>query len=424
MSTAPYTALEPLPARDFRAVWLETVFEHHKTDPQIGDTPVLSDFVLRLSAQAWVELQTLAERLAAEALQAERELLQRPELHALLGIPAEIRRLWRDPARRQPGTPRDARIIRFDFHHTAQGWRISEANIDTPGGLIEAEGFSQAMLAHYPGLRPAGQPARALARAIRRGLPEGAQVALLHATAYADDRGMMLFLQDRLQAEGLRCCLLNPAQLRWQDGLAELAVSWQQGPADCLLRFFPAEWLPNLPEGKWQPYFADCRVPASNPTPALLAQSKRFPLAWDRLETRLPTWRACLPETVQPGKAQRLPKNSRAEDSPEWVYKPIFGRAGEGIGMPGLGSPRAWRDTVQKAQRWPAHWIAQRRFQTTPLRHAEQDLYPCIGVYTVDGKAAGIYGRIAANPLIDEHARDIAVGIEAEGRSDEPDRII
>jgi hypothetical protein len=53
--------------------------------------------------------------------------------------------------------------------------------------------------------------------------------------------------------------------------------------------------------------------------------------------------------------------------------------------------------------------VAQRRFAATPLRIGETDRYPGVGVYTVDGRVAGAYGRIAERPLIDARARDAAV---------------
>jgi hypothetical protein len=38
----------------------------------------------------------------------------------------------------------------------------------------------------------------------------------------------------------------------------------------------------------------------------------------------------------------------------------------------------------------------------------------CLGVYTIDGRAAGIYGRMAPRPLIDDRAEDVAVLVEDE----------
>ena len=33
----------------------------------------------------------------------------------------------------------------------------------------------------------------------------------------------------------------------------------------------------------------------------------------------------------------------------------------------------------------------------------------CLGVFTIDGRAAGAYGRMAAKPLVDGYAEEIAV---------------
>jgi hypothetical protein len=43
------------------------------------------------------------------------------------------------------------------------------------------------------------------------------------------------------------------------------------------------------------------------------------------------------------------------------------------------------------------------------MRVGGTDCYPSIGVYTVNGRVAGAYGRIAEKPLIDARARDAAV---------------
>jgi hypothetical protein len=60
--------------------------------------------------------------------------------------------------------------------------------------------------------------------------------------------------------------------------------------------------------------------------------------------------------------------------------------------------------------RWfPSGWAAQRRFAATAFRVREKELYPSVGIYTIDGHAAGAYGRIAERPLIDGRARDAAV---------------
>ena len=72
--------------------------------------------------------------------------------------------------------------------------------------------------------------------------------------------------------------------------------------------------------------------------------------------------------------------------------------------------------------------MAQRRFEAVALEHDGEVLYPCLGVYVIDGQAAGIYGRVARRPLIDARSRDVAVltrpGCEEESRRAREDRAL
>ncbi|MCL4192911.1 MAG: hypothetical protein KJZ87_14350, partial [Thermoguttaceae bacterium] len=77
----------------------------------------------------WQRLAQTAERLDAETRAAEEELCQRPDLQRLLGLPWRIRRALR----RAATPPAGPRVMRFDFHFTTDGWRISEVNSDVPG---------------------------------------------------------------------------------------------------------------------------------------------------------------------------------------------------------------------------------------------------------------------------------------------------
>ena len=43
-------------------------------------------------------------------------------------------------------------------------------------------------------------------------------------------------------------------------------------------------------------------------------------------------------------------------------------------------------------------------------------MFPCLGVYTIDGRACGIYGRLSPRPVITYEAIDIAVLIDQKGR--------
>ena len=377
------------------------IFDCCKWDPQVEDVCTIADVPLVLSIAAWRTIVGQAESLAREVHAAEEELRGRPELHDRLGLPrAIVRALRRGSA---PDHVRTVRFIRFDFHLTENGWRISEANTDVPGGLNEASGLPAIVGPLYPGTRPVGDVADAYARAVvDTGMP-GALVALVHATAYCDDRQVMAYLARRLELGGARALLASPAHLRWSDGRATLDTPQAAGPVDAVVRFFPAEWLPNLPwRAGWRSYFERATTPVSNPGSAILTQTKRFPLVWDRLWTPLPTWKALLPETHDA-------RDVRWQGSDEWVLKPALGRVGEDIGIAGVTAPREWEKIARAVRRHPAYWVVQRRFAATAVRLGEHHRYPSVGVYTVNGRVAGAYGRIAERPLIDARARDAAV---------------
>ena len=401
--TLPWEPAEPVRPDLFAQVRRRAIFECCKWDPQVEDVATLAPFPLLLRRDAWDEIAGLAERLAAEAVAAEEELMRRPELHRALGLPWAVRRALRG-ARARGASPGIARVLRFDFHWTSEGWRISEANTDVPGGFNEASGFTRLMSPHYPGSEPPGDPAGCLAEAVTTATAPGAAVALVHATAYSDDRQVMVYLAREIEARGRRAVLAAPDHLRWRDGRARIAAGWFNGEAGAVVRFFPAEWLPNLPRScGWKNFFRGARTPVSNPASALLTQSKRFPLVWDRLETPLPTWRGLLPET-------RDPREADWQRDAGWVLKPSLGRVGDGIGLAGATSEAEWRPIRKAVRRSPGWWAAQRRFEAVPFQAAgEEPCYPCVGVYTVDGRAAGAYGRAARRPLINHLAQDVAV---------------
>lgn len=400
MNAAPWRAGTRLDARAFAGVRLRTIFECAKWDPQVGDQAILADFPLILTRPAWQSIAAEVEGLAAETIAAEAEIRRRPDLLRLLRLPAAIARRWqRLPAADQvPG----ARVMRFDVHFTADSWQISEVNSDVPGGFNEASGFTMLMAQHYDGVSLAGDPAGALAEAIGVATAGKASVACVAATAYSDDVQVLHYLSQQIKARGLRPSIVAPDAIQWRGGAA-----WLRGePVGMIVRFFPAEWLPNLARRhQWAPYFADAATPQCNPTLALLSQSKRFPLTWPALQTGVPTWRARLPETRDPRDVSDLADST-------WVLKPALGRVGEGIGISGVSSPAEWRTAARAARRFPQHWVAQRRFIALPLVAGGIEWYPVLGVYTVNGRAAGIYGRLARRPLVDSTALDIAVLIE------------
>jgi len=415
-SPSPWQSVAPLSPDVFAQLRRRVIFDCCKWDPQVEDVSTISDVPLVLPARVWRELVSLAEALASEATAAETELRGRPDLHGRLGLPRAVRRALGD--RPDEDTKGIARIVRFDFHHTTAGWRISEANSDVPGGLNEASGLSALVAGHYRGTAPAGDTAGAYARAICTSLRGGAHVAFVHATAYSDDRQVMTYLARRFAASGVRASLISPAHLRWLNGRARLDTAWTSETVDAIVRFFPAEWLPNLPSAcGWSHFFHGGLTPVSNPAPAILTQSKRFPLTWDALRTPMPTWRSLLPET-------RDPRDAQWSDSEDWVLKPALGRVGEDIGMSGVTEAKQLKRLSRHVRWFPSGWAAQRRFAATAFRVRGKDLYPSVGIYTIDGHAAGAYGRIAERPLIDGRARDAAVLVSMDEEEGDAPRLL
>ncbi|MEK6372094.1 MAG: glutathionylspermidine synthase family protein [Acidobacteriota bacterium] len=396
----PWSVAGPIASEIYDELRLRTIFECSKWDAQYEDVATLAPYAIVLERAAWEELSKLAEALAQETLAAERELLEREPLQRRLGLGRAIERQLA-PWQRTPPACEMARVLRFDFHSTVDGWRISEVNSDVPGGFIESSGFSELVRACFPELDTAGNVRRAYVTAVQAALPRKANVGLLHATAYTDDRQVMIYLAKELADRGFNPFLVSPADLAWRNGRASIVGTGEE--LDGILRFFPAEWLPNLPRrASWGHFFRGAQTLLSNPATALLTQSKRFPLVWDQLETPLPAWRELLPATRD---ACDIPWRDRHQ----WVLKPSLGRVGELVGIRGVNTEKEWR-AVEKRIRWERrYWIAQERFEATSIDVGGVPVYPSLGVFVIGGRAAGIYGRVASRPLIDARASDVAV---------------
>lgn len=394
-------SLVPL-AGDFASYRHRVIFETCKWDPQVGDSATVSDHACVLSQHAAAGLTLLAEKLAAETMALEGAVLQARPLWRELGLSAKLR-----TALASVSADTGIRLMRFDLHPTADGWALSEVNSDVPGGFAEASALPLLAAEAVGGTRPAGNVADELVAAVSEQVKAGARLFFIHATAYADDRQVMQFLAKRFGASGFACVLAAPDHLRWRNGRAISIAEGAKGEVDGMLRFFPAEWLPNLPrEADWQGYFHGTTV-ACNPPRALLLQSKRSPLLWDRLGVEVPTWRSVLPETRDP----RSVPWRRDED---WLVKPAFGRVGEGLAWHGGVSARQWRHTVLNVMARPHQWVAQRRFKSLPLMSRDGPRHLCIGVFTINGKAAGYYGRLSPRITIDKHAQDVAILVRKE----------
>jgi hypothetical protein len=175
---------------------------------------------------------------------------------------------------------------------------------------------------------------------------------------------------------------------------------------DAIVRFYQAEWLARLPARTgWQNLLRGGKTLVGNSASAIISESKRFPLLWDRLSSPMVTWRALLPET-------REPRHVRWERDSDWLLKGSLCNTGDSITIPELLSAMSRLRQRLAVKASPRSWVAQRRFEPVHVPTPVGPRHFCIGVYTVDGNAAGAYARISAKTVIDFEAADVALLIE------------
>jgi glutathionylspermidine synthase len=391
----------------FSVIRRRLLLKHCKWDPQVADVSTLAPFPLLMGRDNWSELETMAERLTAELLAAEQELLRRDELHSALAIPRALRRILRS-GRRNGVAPSAVRAMRFDFHWTKAGWQISEVNADVPGGFSEASELTRLMSTELPSTSIPGDPARLWAARICAAA-EGRPIALLAAPGFMEDQQVVSYLAQVLRELGVDARLAGPLQLEWRSGCAHL----NGNALGAVVRFYQVEWLPGLPRrSQWSCLLSGGRTPVTNPLECVFGESKRFPLVWDSLRSELPTWRRLLPET-------RDPRDAPWRNDESWLLKAAWCNTGDSVSARGLIPDDEWRRAFWSATLFPRQWIAQRRFDPVPVASPIGDVYPCIGVYTIDGRAAGAYSRISTTRFIDHRAIDAALLLAEENGGNE-----
>ena len=408
----PIRAGASVPRDEFARVRTKLLLECCKWDPQVGDVSTLADFPLLLAQSTWRFLAESAEVLARETLEMERCLLERPDLHPKLGVPRRLRRVLRDAA--TAPTPPAARVMRFDFHFTTEGWRISEVNSDVPGGFTEASAFAGAMAELADGATAAaGDPAATLADALVRAAraEDDGAVALVSAPGFMEDHQVVANLARLVRERGVDAHLAQPRHLRWIDRRAHLDAAWRRGPVVAIVRFYQAEWLAGLrrDQPRWSPLFAGGRTPVCNPGVSVLSESKRVPLLWDDLGVAAPTWRRLLPET-------RDVRDVRWRRDESWLIKTAYCNTGDSVTARDLVPSKRWCLAKLDALLHPRQWLAQKRFDPIAIDTPHGEMFACVGVYTIDGRACGIYGRLSPRPVINYEAIDVAVLIAQEGR--------
>ena len=399
--------LVSIPESEYSDYRYGAIFKAYKWDPQFGDRSTVSKKVVLLNSKTAHRLAAQAEALAQETMAVEEALPARPELVRKLGLPRSIRRAAEQIS--EYDRQIHVRLMRFDFHPTQEGWAISEVNSDVPGGLAESSVLPRMAARYFDGFVPFRSSTEALAEAFLKKVPVGGRIVFVHCTSYSDDRQVMECLSDCFREKGYRTVFAAPDHLRWENGYARLILEGEEGSVDGIVRFFPLEWMAELPRNcKWQGFFGSRTVSCNHPI-AIFAQSKRLPLVWDSLGVEIPAWRELLPETENPRRFGTLPEGS--------IYKPALGRVGERISIREAISPKEYRKIERSARMYPKDWIVQKRFQSLPIQADTGELYHmCLGVFTVEEKFAGFYARVSPSLRIDASAEETPVLVGNNGR--------
>lgn len=421
----PSIRLSFIPEEHYSEYRYQTIFKAYKWDPQVGDHNTVANQVLLMEEETAKQLELWAEQLSQETIQMEEAFLDKPSLAKQLGLPKKIIKALKQITRNSSDKftnsavsktasydmSQNVRLMRFDFHPTSDGWAVSEVNSDVPGGLAEASVLPRIACQYFNGYQAHKNIAQSLYEAFLDKTSKEATIAFVHATSYADDRQVMEFLSDYFIKQGYQTVLAAPDHITWNQGKAYCNMDGNVGPIDGITRFFPLEWLTNLPKSSdWRGYYTTA-TPSCNHPIAIYTQSKRLPLVWDELGVNISTWKQLLPRTIDPKLVHR-------NDS-SWIYKPALGRVGEGISIREAITEKERLKIEKSVRKHPRDWVAQQKFTSQPLINEKgEHFHLCVGVFTVNGKSAGFYGRISPYARIDDRAKDIPILVKGRDKDE------
>ncbi len=337
---------------------------------------------------AVVAAESTVRAISEVASLAHREPLER----ARYKLHPDVLRLAR--ASREMGD--DAGLFRVDLLFCEDGtFRACEVNADCPGGHNEALALPR--LARTAGATAFSNPTVVVERLVERlrQLADGGTVALVFATAYAEDLQICALIQKQLKARGVDAILTNPTAPRLRNG--EL---WAQGrPIRVLYRYFPAEYMEgqrNLGDIERAIRFGTLKTISS--FEHIFTQSKlAFSRAWARKNQISAASRATIethiPETVE---VPELRLETLLAERERWVVKRALGRVGDEVFVGPLFEQADWAalmpQVVQRASSGES-WIAQRFVRQTPVSTPWGARYLTLGAYVQDGHFTGYFTR-------------------------------
>ena len=359
-----------------------------------------------------LSLHIAAKDAAESVTQAVRAVSQRafhdPHERGLYGLSASVEQL----AEASHDAGDEASLVRVDLLLGEDGGvHACEINADCPGGHNEALGLPH--LARAAGYMAGSNPTvvvEALTRRLEQ-MAQGAAVALIFATAYAEDLQVCALLQRELQKRGVTA-LLAPATapVRVGNEVHVLGV-----PVRVLYRYFPTEYM----EG--QANLAGVAEAVSRGELCTLTsfahiyeQSKfAFARAWHVKDTLSDDDRRAIQHHVPATFDLRdIPSCDLVAEREEWVVKRAYGRVGDEVFVGPLLKAAEWTtlvETVRRKCEQGESWIAQRFVRQRPVPTPWGPRYVTLGAYVLDGTFVGYFARVTPESHVSHGALCVPV---------------
>ena len=260
-----------------------------------------------------------------------------------------------------------------------------EVNADCPGGHNETLALPR--LARAAGLRRGIDPTHVAPRLVERLLEiaGGLPIALVYATAWAEDLQVCALLERLITERGGRAVRCSPTQLTRH---ASGRVAYRGEPIGALYRFYPLEYMEEQSN-------LDAIVHATER--GLLKSMSSF--ACIHAQSKLAMARAepndVFPETIA---FADMPRERLLAERDEWVLKRDLSRVGDHVFLGSLAEDAEWKvlcEEIAEAEREGDVWIAQRFVPQKTITTPWGPRWATLGVYLIDGVFAGYFARLA-----------------------------
>jgi len=326
----------------------------------------------RVAERAWELVAGAADRAASD-----------PAERARYGLHPDVERLA--AAARAAGDL--GSIARVDLLLREDGRFVAcEVNADCPGGFNEALALPRLALrsgtlrgACFDPTDVAGKLAdRLVAASGGAGSPRGA-IALVYATAYAEDLQICALLERLVAERGGRAVRVAPTNLVGRGD----ALFVRDERVAVLYRFYPLEWMAEQKNVE-----AIARA-----THAGLTGMTSF--AWIYAQSKLAMARVVDEEGIFP-ETRLLPEvPALLAEREAWVVKRDLSRVGDHVFVGALTPADELGGILEAIEDDPHVWVAQRYVPQRPLETPWGPRLVTLGVYLVDGLFAGYFARFS-----------------------------